>query len=151
VVLKKEESGWTVVQPKKLPENFEFDPSAVDDALTMLSGLTAERIASAKDVAVSQDWQKSWLVEVVDDKGEKIHIFIGKSKANKDEALVRGNIDDGTYVVKSMRLHSLESGINAFKKEEFNLPPIDENTKGFDTLPVDIQRKLLNVTKEKKK
>lgn len=150
VVVKKEENQWRITEPSKLPEKFEFDATTVDDILTLLSGLNAERLATSKDVAVVSDWQKSWLVELVDDKDEKIHLFASKSKANKDEMLVRGNIDQDVYVVKAMRLSSLQSGVNAFKKEEFELPPIDENTKGFESLPVDIQRKLLNVTKEKK-
>ena len=151
VVIKKEENAWTIVEPKKLPDKFEFDANAVDDLLTMLSGLNAERLATAKDVASSADWQKAWLIELGSDKDEKTHLYVGKTKANKDELLVRGNIDQNVYVVKAMRLSTLQSGINAFKKEEFNLPPIDENTKGFESLPVDIQRKLLDVTKDKRK
>jgi ABC-type microcin C transport system permease subunit YejE len=134
----------------KLPEKFEFDPNAVDDVLTLLSGLNAERIAGSKDTPVTADWQKTWLVELTSDKDEKIHVFATKTKANKEEFLVRGNIDSNVYIVKALRLSSLNAGVNAFKKEEFDLPPIDENTKGFESLPVDIQRKLLNVTKEKK-
>ncbi len=119
--------------------------------MTQLSNLTAERVAGKKDAPIAENWQQNWVVELVDDKGEKVHLYVGKSKANKDEALVRGNLGNDVYVVKAMRVNSLLSGINAFKKEEFNLPPIDENTKGFESLPVDVQRKLLNVTKEKKK
>lgn len=150
VVVEKIDNQWKIVQPAKLPEKFEFDPNAVDDVLTLLSGLNAERIAGSKDTPVTADWQKTWLVELTSDKDEKIHVFATKTKANKEEFLVRGNIDSNVYIVKALRLSSLNAGVNAFKKEEFDLPPIDENTKGFESLPVDIQRKLLNVTKEKK-
>jgi hypothetical protein len=151
VVVKKEENAWKIVEPKKFPEKFEFDANAVEDLLTMLSGLNAERIATARDQAVASDWQKAWLVELASDKNESIHLYASKTKANKDEMLIRGNVDQHVYVVKARRLSTLQSGINAFKKEEFELPPIDERTKGFNSLPVDVQRKLLNVTKEKQK
>lgn len=151
VELTKKENLWSIVEPKTLPKDFEFDSTTVEDALTRLSTLSAERVARAgKDLPVQADWQKNWVVELTDDKGEKIHLYTTKNKANKDENLVKGNIDQEIYVIKSMRISNLISGIDAFKKEDFELPPIDERTKGFDTLPVDIQRKLIDATKNKK-
>jgi hypothetical protein len=41
-------------------------------------------------------------------------------------------------------------GLDAFKAEEFELPPIDERTKGFESLPVEVQRQILDATKKKK-
>jgi hypothetical protein len=151
IVVSKKDNEWRVEEPSKLPDSFQFDPASVDDMITMLVGLTAQRIAHAsKDVAQDPKWQHAWCVELVTQKGDKIHLFLGKSKANKDEYLAKGNIDQEIYVVKSGRLTSLNAGLNAFKKEEFELPPIDEHTKGFESLPVDVQRKLLNATKNKK-
>lgn len=149
IVVKKLENQWQIVEPKSLPEKFEFDANAVEDVLTLLSNLNGERIATAKDVAQSVDWQKKSLIELTTDKGDQVRLFAGKTKTSKDKYLVRGNIDQEIYVVNAARLSSLFSGLNAFKKEEFELPPIDEHTKGFESLPVEIQRKLLKATKEK--
>ena len=83
------------------------------------------------------------------DKGDKIHFYVGKNKANASEYLAKGNVDEEVYIIKGSRIASLESGLTAFKKEHFELPPIDENTEGFESLPVDVQRKLLDATKNR--
>jgi hypothetical protein len=150
IVVKKKDGQWQIVEPKNLPEKFEFDPNGVDDALSVLSNLSGERLATTKDMPKNSSIEKDWLVELTTDKNEKIRLAVEKSAASKEEYLVRGNIDNEIYVVKAARLKTLNSGVNAFKKEDFELPPINENTKGFNTLPVDVQRKLLNIAKEKK-
>jgi hypothetical protein len=150
IVIAKKDNHWTLEEPGKLPADFEFDPNTVDDMVSMVSGLHGERIANkSKDVGQNQQWQKDWLIELVSDKGDKVHLFAEKSKANKDEYVAQGNIDKEIYVVKAARLASLTHGLKAFKKEEFELPPVDENTRGFESLPVDVQRKLLDATKKK--
>ena len=151
VILTKKDN-WTIAEPEKLPNDFEFDPTSVSDLLSSLSALHGQRLARAqKDVAVNSQWQKDWLVELVSEKGEPIHVFADKIKASKDEYLVKGNIDGNTYVVNAAKIGQLFLGLKAFKKEEFELPPIEENTRGFESLPVDVQRKLLEATKNKKK
>jgi hypothetical protein len=143
-------NAWQMTEPKTLPEKFEFDANSVEDLLSMLSGLNAERLASPREFAENNAWQKNPVVELTTEKEEKIHLYLSPIKANKEEYLVRGNIDDEVYVVKTARINSLLQGLKAFEKVEFDLPPINENTKGFDSLPIDVQRKLLNVTREKK-
>lgn len=151
IVVKKADAEWRIIEPNKLPKDFEFDASSVDDLLTQLANLRAQRLAHAnKDMAQNQNWQKTWLMELTTDKGEKVHLFASKNKANKDEYVVKGNKDQEVYVANAAKLATLNSGIKAFKKEHFELPPIDEGTKGFESLPVDIQRKLLNATRGKK-
>lgn len=150
VVVSKKDNQWQIEQPTKLPDGFEFDPIAVDDVLALLSGLAASRVSNANDQPQNAKWQTIPLVELTTAKGEKINFYAGKTKSKNDEYLVKGNIDQQIYIVKGARLASLMSGLNAFKKESFDLPPIDENTKGFESLPVDVQRKLLDATKNKK-
>lgn len=149
VVVAKKDNSWSIVEPTKLPPDFEFDPNTVDDMLSLLSGLHAQRIASSKDGAQNTQWLQDELVELVDDKGAAIKLFADKNKASKDEYVIRGNVDDQTYVIKTARITSLTHGVKAFKKEDFELPPVDENTRGFESLPVDVQRKLLDATKKK--
>lgn len=149
VIVSKTDNKWQIDQPKNLPKDFEFDPERVDDILSMLAGLQAQRLADPKkDIAQDHNWQQTWLVEMTTKDGQNIHFFTSKSKT-KDESLVKGNIDDQIYVIKTARLGSLLEGLPAFKKEEFDMPPVDENTQGFKNLPVDIQRKLLDATKKK--
>lgn len=149
VVLAKKDSSWSMVEPTNLPTDFEFDPNTVDDMLSLLSGLHAQRIASNKDSAQNPQWQQDWLVELTDDKGSTVKLFADKNKASKDEYVVKGNVDALVYVIKTARIASLTHGAKAFKKEDFELPPVDENTRGFESLPVDVQRKLLDATKKK--
>jgi len=152
IVLSKKDNAWHIDEPASLPAGFEFDPVAADDMLSMLSGLAAERPANlSKDQAQNPHWQNNWLLELTTDKGDKVHLYVGKSKAAKDEYLAKGNVDQEIYIVKGARISSVLSGLNAFKKEEFDLPPINENTKGFESLPVDVQRKLLDAAAKKKK
>lgn len=149
VVLNKIDDKWQIVEPKKLPAQFEFDPNTVEDFLSVLSSVVGLRVATAKDVPQTPTWDKTWLVELLTDKGDKVHFYTGKIKSNTTDLLIKGNIDNTIYVTKAGRL-SAYTGLNAFKKEEFELPPIDERTKGFESLPVDVQRKLLKATQQKK-
>ncbi len=123
---------------------------ALDDMLSMLSGLADQRIATTKDRPQNSAWHTTWLSELVTDRGDKVHFYVGKTKSNADEYLVKGNNDQETYVVKGARLLSLLAGLNAFNKEHFELPPVDENTEGFRSLPKDIQLKLLDAAKKRK-
>jgi hypothetical protein len=149
IIVSKKDNQWQIEQPKSLSKDFDFDPVMVDDMIALVAGLHGQRLADPKkDISLDKNWQNTWLLELATKEDEKIHLFATKSVV-KDESLVKGNIDGQVYVVKSSRLTSFYNGINAFKKEEFELPPIDENTQGFKNLPVDIQRKLLDATKKK--
>lgn len=151
VVIDKKEDQWRIVEPKVLPEGFEFDPASVDDMLAMLTTLSGKRLASPnKDAPQDRGWQKNWWVELISDNKDKIQFYLGRLRSNPEQYLAKGNIDQEIYVVQRSQIALLEKGIDAFKKEEFELPPIDERTKGFDSLPVDVQRKLLKGSLNKK-
>lgn len=149
VVLEKSENQWQIKEPKQLPKDFEFDASMPDYILTMVAELHGERLANpSKDKPAHDAWKSSPLLELQDKDNKKINLYGTKSKTNPKEYLVQGNIDQEIYIVKADNLELLSRELDAFKKEEFKLPPIDEHTKGFESLPVDVQRKLLDATKQ---
>lgn len=150
IVLTKKDDTWSLFAPKKLPADFVFDPSSADDVLNTLANLHALKLASSKDIAINNSWTKQWLAELSNDKGESLHVFAAKNKTVKDEYLIKGNIDDNIYVIKSSKITFLTQGLKTFRKEEFELPAINENTPGFNSLPVDVQRKLLNTPRKNK-
>lgn len=151
VVVSKKDNEWKVTAPTTLPKDFEFDQTTAEDMITMLAGLSAERVARpGKDVAQNASWLKAWMVELETNTGDKVLLFASKNKGGSDEHVVKGNIDKDVYVIKSARLSSLNGGLNAFKKEAYELPPVDENTKGFDSLPPDVRQKLLDAMKNRK-
>lgn len=47
-VVAKEGDSWKVIEPKKLPAGFEFDPAQVNSQLNMLRGLRASRLIEGK-------------------------------------------------------------------------------------------------------
>lgn len=149
IVVEKKDDKWHMIQPKTLPKDFEFDEKSPDDIISISQGLSALRVADAKkDGAVNPSWMNSSLVELTDVEGKVYRVFAGKSKT-KDEYLIKGNVDDLTYVIAETKLAALTTGLETFKKVDFDMPAIDEGTKGFDSLPVDIQRKLLDAAKNK--
>ncbi len=149
VVAEKTADQWKILEPKKLPEAFEFDEKIPDELIAIVSNLTALRLAQPnKDQPIDSSWLKVPLFELSDAQAKLTKVFTTKSK-KAGEHLIKGNVDDEIYVISSDKLNMLNKGISAFKKEAFELPPIDERTKGFESLPVDIQRKLLDATKNK--
>lgn len=148
--VKKINDAWEMVHPKALPKDFVFDPSAVDTILSDLLSLQALRLATSKDVPQAAGWHTHALVELTDKNGQKLVLYSGMLKAKSDEVLVKGSIDNLDYVAAKKDLQRFMQGIKAFKKEEFAMPPIGPGTKGFESLPVDIQRKLMNAMKRQK-
>lgn len=149
ILVEKKDGKWQITTPKTLPKDFEFDEKSPDDIVSIVLGLNALRVAdSKKDNAASASWTSSALVELSDANGKQYRLLAGKSKT-KNEYLIKGNIDDLTYVIAESKLSALTTGLETFKKVDFDLPAMDERTKGFDSLPVDIQRKLLDAAQKK--
>jgi uncharacterized protein DUF4340 len=150
VMVQKNNGTWELLEPKKLPSKFEFAPERTEELLNTLVQLRGDRLADLnKDRPLNPNWQKAWLIELTDGKDKTIHFYADALKANPQEYLAKGNIDQEIYVVKNPRIKLWTEGLVAFKKEDFVLPPIDENTKGFESLPVEVQRKLLESTRKK--
>lgn len=151
VIIEKKEEKWHIIEPKTLPKGFEFDEKSPDDIVSITHALSGLRLADAKkDHAISAQWRDRPLVELTDSKGASYKVFAGKGKT-KGEYLVKGNADENIYVVSEGKLSALTTGIETFKKIEYDLPPIDEQTKGFEGLPVEVQRQLLDAAKKKMK
>lgn len=148
IVLAKEENSWKIKEPK-LPNGFEFDPNSVQGMISMLSGLDAARTLKSSDKAKDPNWQNEWLVLVELDKGEPIKLFASVNRANSDEMLVKGMGEP--YIIKASRLKSITSGLDAFKKEKYNFPPIEEDGSGLSDLPEDVKRKILDAVKNQRK
>lgn len=150
VLLKKSEGAWEIIEPKKLSAKFAFDPASVDSLLSFVADLRAHRLAQAKDKPTEPNWQKVPLLEMTDDSGKVFKLYASKSKQDASEYMVRGNIDSEIYLVKNPQLKTLQKGLEAFKKEEFVLPPSHQNIQGFESLPIDVQRKLLESAGQRK-
>lgn len=149
VLLEKKEDKWHIIEPKTLAKGFEFDEKSPDDIVSIAHALSGARLADPKkDIAVSAQWKEHPLIELTDAKGVSYKVLAGKSKT-KGEYLVKGNADENIYVVSEGKLSALTTGIETFKKIEYDLPAIDEQTKGFEGLPVEVQRQLLDAAKKK--
>ncbi len=71
-----------------LPKGFEFDPMAVDDMLSMLSGL-AQKNSDYEGPPTKLAWHTrlsdSWLDKLI-----KFHFYVSKIRVNADEYSVKG-------------------------------------------------------------
>jgi hypothetical protein len=147
VIIEKKEGQWSVSQPKQLPPKFEFDPATVTAFLEQLTELRGARVKDAlKDKPENPKWQQSSLVELSNE-GKTVHLYASKISKNKNDYLLKGNIDEEVYVVPSLKLGKIFQGIEAFRKVE--MPPINENTQGFESLPPELQRQLMEMRKQK--
>jgi hypothetical protein len=143
IILQKEESGWEIIQPKKLPMEFDFDPKAVTEKLRSLNGLKAKKI-------VARVPGLKTMIELVDENGEIASLLVKKNNVNRDEIFVRGNLDNLTYIASSATIEPFLGGVKIFEREEFELPPIDENSPGLNSLPSEVREKLLNAVRKRK-
>lgn len=149
--LLKKDGKWELdFDKEKLPKDFIFDPETVVEKLNLMQNLSAKRLSTAKDAPKNPKWQIKPFIDLSDKDGKKISIFMTEILKDSDHVLMKGNIDHNIYVVSKAEIESLRKGLDSFKKVEFELPPIDERTKGFNSLPVDVQRKLLDAAKKKK-
>lgn len=137
IILSKGAKDWQIKEPK-LAEGFLFDKSSVDGMIAMLSGLDASRALNSSDKPENPDWLKNWLVFIELEHGSRV-LYATPNLSNSDEMLIKGQGEP--YVIKASRLKTLFQGINAFKKEDYDLPKVDD-APGFKDLPEDLKRKL---------
>ena len=110
-----------------MPDDFEIDPNAATDIVMSVATLKASRLAQkSKDTPANLSWKKNPLIELFDDAGKSYKVWAAKINNNDSEQLVAGNIDDETYVISKDKLKLISGGLNAFKKEDLKLPPINE-------------------------
>lgn len=136
VLSKGTHQDWQIKEPK-LAEGFLFDKSSVDGMIAMLAGLDASRAVEASDKPENPDWLKNWVVLIELENGSRA--LYATPNLGTDEMLIKGQGEP--YVIKASRLKTLFQGINAFKKEDYEFPKVDDAA-GFKDLPEDLKRKL---------
>lgn len=149
VIVDKKDTKWQLREPKTLPKGFEYDEGAADEILALSAGLIADGIADPKkDKPTNAAWLRLPLIELTDANGTIHRLYASPSK-RKDYYVVKRDSDDLIYVMPAIRLETLAQGLNAFKKEEMPLPAMDGNTPGFESLPPDVQKQLMDAMKNR--
>ncbi|MEW5851387.1 MAG: DUF4340 domain-containing protein [Myxococcota bacterium] len=151
-VVAKENGTWTVVEPKKLPEGFEYDPQQVTTQLNVLKNMKATRLAEGNPAdAVTGLNKPTALVDVELEDGTHQTVRFGKDVTNADknvkELYVKGSADNLVYVVGDFQRKRLESGVELFKKPK---PPPGMaggmggmgGMKGLENLPPEVRKQL---------
>ncbi len=143
-VVAKEGDGWAVIEPKKLPASFEFDPSRVTSQLTMLRNLKASRLVADKAEADQAGLSKpTTTVDLTLEDGKHQTVKFGKqAKTGKGkEVYVKGSVDALTYAIFDGARSRFDGGVDIFKK----LPPPPQNVggmHGLESLPPDVRAKI---------
>lgn len=145
-IVEKSAEGFKLIHPKSLPKDYEFDPALVEVHLDTIANLKATRLANNKtDVVQNKDFANSYIAEIVDDAGKKIYLRGSMLKKGGDEYVLMGNIDAHKYFLKNPQISKFMT-LDVFKKQNFEMPNL-EGAPGFESLPVDVQRKLLDHAK----
>jgi hypothetical protein len=145
-VVARESDSWKVIEPKKLPSGFEFDPERVTSQLNMLRGLKASRLIDGKVEAAQSGLSKpSTTVDLMLEGGAHQSLRFGKeAKSDKGkEVYVKGSADALTYAISDSSRSRFDSGVEMFKK----LPPPPPNMgaggmRGLENLPPEVRAKI---------
>lgn len=140
--LQKEENIWKIKNNSL--QNFAFDPEKVNILFSKLLALRAKQVL-AGDI-FKKNLAKN-MIELFDTENNKI--TIEGYEYNKNEYIIKGNIDEKSYIIEKNNFPFIIKDISFFKKETFEMPVINEKTKGFKDLPIDVQRQLLEQSKKK--
>lgn len=139
IIFENKDNKWII------NKNFDFEESRVTYLLSNLSKINAARIANDKD-KINISLAKN-IIELIDKNNN--HIIMKAYSLTGGDYAVLGNIDTTVYIVEKDKLAFFNKGLSWFKKENFELPALNENTKGFKDLPIDVQRQLLEHSKKK--
>ncbi|HEX9508681.1 MAG TPA: DUF4340 domain-containing protein [Myxococcales bacterium] len=145
-VVAREGDTWKVLEPKKLPSGFEFDPARITAELNMLRGLKASRLIDGKvEPAQSGLSKPTTQVDLTLEGGAHQSLTFGKeAKSDKGkEVYVKGSADALTYAISDGQRSRFDSGVEMFKK----LPPPPPNMagggmRGLESLPPDVRAKI---------
>ena len=140
--LQKEENAWKI--KNSLPKDFEFDSSKIDFIISKLMSLKAVQILSKENFKENQSKN---MIELFDKDNNKIAIKGYDYDINN--YIVMTNNGKQSYIVEKNNFSFIIKNIDFFKKEDFEMPIINENTKGFKNLPIDVQKQLLEQSKKK--
>jgi hypothetical protein len=136
IVLAKDKNSWSIKEPNLI--GFQFDEDSVLGMLALLSALKAKRAVDAKDKPENPKWQNHWLA-LIEFENTSVPLYASVNQANQEEMLIKSNQE--VFIIEASRLKTLNLGINAFKKENYELPPVEAN---LDDLPKDLKRQVLD-------
>jgi hypothetical protein len=148
VAVAKEGEGWKVVEPKKLPAGFEFEPSQVGLQLSWLRSLSGVRLLEGPFPGGNTGLASpAALVELTVEGGPAQTLRLGKevpveAPAPK-ELYARSSIDSLTYAVPERMRTRLEQGLDLFKRP----PPPPSfagagQPQGLGSLPPEVRKQL---------
>jgi hypothetical protein len=142
-VVVKEGDIWKIVEPKKLPAGFEFDPGQVQGQLQMLKGLRASRVVETANPAQTGLSRPTTLVDIAVEGGPTQSLRFGKEVTSDKgkEAYVQGSADKLTYAIYDAARTRFETGIELFKKPP-PPPPSTGGMRGLENLPPDVRQKI---------
>ena len=144
-VVLKEGDSWRIVEPKKLPAGFEFDPGQVQSHLQMLKALRASRVVeTAANPAQTGLSRSTTMVDIAVEGGATQSLRFGKElKSDKGkEAYVKGSADNLTYAIYDAVRTRFETGIELFKKQPPPPPSTGGGMRGLENLPPDVRQKI---------
>lgn len=145
VVVEKVEGAWKLLEPKKLPEGYVFEPSQVDAQLATWSSARASRWVEGVNEAKAGLAKPSASLEIRVDGGPTQVLRFGsgvEGPGGAKEVYVKGSVDGAIYQTAQYEKGRLEQGLELFKKPPpppamGNFPP-----RGLESLPPDIRAKL---------
>jgi len=145
-VVVKDGGAWKVVEPKKLPSGFDFDPGQVQGQLQMLKSLRASHVLEqAPTPAQSGLARPTTTVDIAVEGGPSQSLRFGKElKTDKGakEAYVKGSADNLTYAIYDAARTRYETGIELFKKPPPPPPNMGGGMRGLENLPPDVRQKI---------
>jgi len=145
-IVTKQGDTWKVLEPKKLPSGFDFDPAQVTSQLNMLRGLKASRLIDGKlDAAQSGLSNPTTAVDLTLEGGAHQSLKFGKeAKSDKGkEVYVKGSADALTYAIFEAARSRFDSGVEIFKKPPAPPPNMmGPGARGLESLPPDVRAKI---------
>jgi hypothetical protein len=145
-VVVKEGEGWKIVEPKKLPAGFEFDPSQVQNQLQMLKALRASRVVEPPPNPTQTGLSRpTTTVDIAVEGGPAQSVRFGselKSDKGGKETYVKGSADNLTYAIYDAARTRYEIGIELFKKQPPPPPSVGGGMRGLENLPPDVRQKI---------
>lgn len=147
VVVQKEGEGWKLVEPKKLPDGFEFDPSQVGTQLSWLRSLHGARLVEGTLTDAQAGLAAPATLVELTLEGEPVQTLrLGKEAPGAangaKELYARSTLDALTYAVSDVVRSRLAQGLELFKRRP---PPSFAGAnpmQGLESLPPEIRRQL---------
>jgi hypothetical protein len=147
VVVEKEGEGWKLVEPRKLPDGFQFDPSQVGTQLSWLQSLRGARLVEGALTDVQAGLAMPAVLVELTVEGEPVQTLrLGKEAPGAangaKELYARSSGDALTYAVSDGVRSRLAQGLELFKRRP---PPSFAGAgqmQGLESLPPEIRRQL---------